>query len=294
MPDARDKDERKALEEEVWVAISAFEQILEAMPNDRASLEALSHAYGQIGDHAREKEYLIRYGNVLLDAGDASAAQSLIDRIRLHAAEDARAKALVDRIERLLAAPSADAVPAPAAVAKALGGGLGGARGGFSMADELSFAWRLMEAGQLTEEEYASVVHDLTEMSSSETLMTTSVLHALEFRTSKNLEKIMAFVAKDCGTPIVTLSSFAVTVEAMIILPLDFMIRRGVLVFEFIGSEALVAIMNPYNKALRAELAATINRACHFFIALPTDFDQALVRMRTQLEEKSAAEKAQA
>jgi hypothetical protein len=120
------------------------------------------------------------------------------------------------------------------------------------------------------------------------------VLHALEFRSSKNLDKIMAFVAKDCGTPVITLSSFASTLEAMILLPLDFMIRRGVIVFEFIGNEALVAIMNPYNKALRAELAATIGRPCHFFVALPSDFDQAIVRMRTQLEEKSAAEKAQA
>ena len=47
-------DNKKDLEAEIWNAINAFEQMLEAMPNDRVSLEALSHAYEQIGDHTSQ------------------------------------------------------------------------------------------------------------------------------------------------------------------------------------------------------------------------------------------------
>ena len=70
------KDKEKSLnaEEKIWDAISAFEQILEAMPDDRASLEALAHAYEQIGDHARAKDYTIRLGGVLVSESDAEAA----------------------------------------------------------------------------------------------------------------------------------------------------------------------------------------------------------------------------
>ena len=64
----------KELEEEIWSAISAFEQILEAMPNDRASLEALAHAYEQIGDQTRGLDYLIRLTQVVLEEGDGGTA----------------------------------------------------------------------------------------------------------------------------------------------------------------------------------------------------------------------------
>ena len=290
MSDARKGDDRKELEAEVWVAISAFEQILEAIPNDRASLEALSHAYGQIGDHVREKEYVIRLGNLLVDEGDRETSELLLDKLQPYLQEDPRAHVLVDRIHELLqgknlaALGSIAAAPARGPFETKL------SRGGFSMSDELSCAWNLLQANQLSQDEYASVVHDLSEMSAQDAAMTVSVLHALEFRTSKNLEKIMAFIAKDCETPIVNLASFAFPIEAMTLLPLDFMVRRGVVTFDFIGHDALIVIMNPYNRQLRAEVEANTNRKCHFFISLPSDFDQSIGRIRAYMEEKADAE----
>ena len=72
----------KGLEEEIWSAISAFEQILEAMPNDRASLEALTHAYEQIGDHTRSAEYAMQLAEVVIDSGDDKAAAELVEKLR--------------------------------------------------------------------------------------------------------------------------------------------------------------------------------------------------------------------
>ena len=88
------KDKSCDVESEVWAAIAAFEQILEAMPNDRASLDALADAYEQIGDLAKAKEYLVRLGNVLVDEGDVAAAQGILEKVRGYAGEDEAAEDL--------------------------------------------------------------------------------------------------------------------------------------------------------------------------------------------------------
>jgi tetratricopeptide (TPR) repeat protein len=108
------KKEKQDLEAEVWNAITAFEQILEAMPNDRASLEALSHAYEQIGDLTKAKEYFLRLGNVLMDEGDAAAGADLLERLRPFAADDEEAAELVSKIEAAGGGASAASATAPA------------------------------------------------------------------------------------------------------------------------------------------------------------------------------------
>jgi len=289
MAEEKDQDTRKKLEQEVWSAISAFEQILEAMPNDLASLEALAHAYEQIGDLTRAKEFLLRLGNVLLEESDVIAAKELVQKIAPYADEDPRAKDLIARIE--LAGIHAGEVVGETEISSVASSLREAARAhaAFSMADELSFAWNLMEAKELTQDEYAGIVHDLTEMSATDNNTTISVIHVLQFRASKNLDRIMGFLAKDCGTPIVNLGSFGFPVDAMTALDMQFMIRRGALVFGFIGAEALVAVMNPYNQQLRRDIETATGRKCHFFLSLPSEFDQALTRVRNQLAEKPVA-----
>ena len=98
----KEKKRKDNLEEEVWNAISAFEQILEAIPNDRASLDALSHAYGQIGDQTRAMDYLVRLGDVLVEEGDVEAARELLEKIKAGAEDDERARGLVVRIESMV------------------------------------------------------------------------------------------------------------------------------------------------------------------------------------------------
>jgi hypothetical protein len=133
------------------------------------------------------------------------------------------------------------------------------------------------------------VVHDLTEMSTSNSATTISVLHTLEFRAAKNLERIMNFASRQWVCPVVALGSFGYSVEAMTLLPMDFMVRRGVLCFGFIGPEALIVIMDPHNKALRADVELMTGKRCHFFMALPSEFDAAIARIKVQLDEKAAA-----
>jgi tetratricopeptide (TPR) repeat protein len=289
-----DKKSKEELESEVWSAIAAFEQILEAIPNDRASLEALSNTYEQIGDHTKAKEYMLRLGNVLLEEHDADAARQLVEHIRPYAADDSKVQSLIDRIEKLGGGQPAAAEPAAIEPElrqeKAKGGDR--SRVSFSMPDELAFAWNLLEAKELTQEEYSSVVQDLTEMSSVDSATTISVLHVLEGRAFKNLEKVMSFVSKECGTPIVALSCFDLRTESTSLLSKDFMLKRGAMVFELLGKDALAVVMNPYDRQLRKDVEAMAGRKCHFFMTPPPEFDKALETvLKGTAEQPGAAEK---
>lgn len=283
------------LEGEILNAIAAFEAILEAMPTDRSALETLLMAYEQIGDFAKASSYLKRFANVLIDEADAAAAANIVEKLVALAESDQEARDLLERLQLL-----ADEAPAPKHETGGSGGGgktpagtITGAgsfdephsnlRTTFNMNEELSFAYNLREAKQLTEEEYSSVMKDLTEMSSVESSTTVSVLHVLESRQFKNLEKIIAHVAKDCGTPVVSLTGFDCKPDEVNLLPWNFMTGRGVFVFELIGKSALVVVMNPYDQDLRKDISTTLARPCHFYMALPSEFDKALATLAEKI-----------
>ena len=298
--DKSPKQGKGALEEEVWSAIGAFEQILEAMPNDRASLEALLHAYEQIGDLVKAKEYLVRLANVLVEESDVEAGADLLERLKTFAADDAEVAQLVATLEALApagagtrSAGGAHAEPAEtdAHAAKSKGGPP--VRMVFSMADELAFAWNLLEAKELTQEEYASVVQDLTEMSTSESPSTISVLHVMEARGFKNIERVLGYVAKECETPIILPSNFVLNYDTVTILNSELMVKRGIFVFDRVGQDLLLVIMNPYDKQLRKEVEAQTGRKCHFFVTLPSEFDRALGKANEIITEKQAQASAQ-
>ena len=275
-------------EGEVWSAITAFEQILEAMPEDRSSLEALSHAYAQIGDHARAKDYLVRLTRVILNEGDSAAAADLLEKLRPYVNDDAEVRELVESIQQISTeSPALEApVSAPAAAPAAP------VRMAFRMADELSFAWNLHEAGQITQDEYAQVVQDLSEMSVGNSETTISLLHVLQGRAFKNLEQIIGYAAGQCGTPIVSLANFEVQYQACRLLPVKFMIARGALPFDLLGSHALVVVLNPYDKQLREDVQVLAGCPCDFFVTLPSDFDLGLERVKSLTAEAEIEGKA--
>ncbi len=280
MATANDEAPQHDAESEVWSAIAAFETILEAMPDDRASLETLSHAYEHIGDQAKTLEYLLRLGDVIVRDGDAEAASHIAEKLKAFGSDDERLISVVERLERL-----GSEAQSPAGTEEvSTGGGAGAPSHAFRVADELSFAWRLFEAGELTQEEYASVAQDLSEMSADDHLSTASVLHTLEARAFSGMERLMGYVARDAQTPIVSLLSFDIQKETHSLLPTEFIIRRGAVVFDLIADDALVVVMNPYDEALREQVQARVGKPCHFFISLPAEFDAAVARIAESAE----------
>lgn len=268
---------KKSAESEVWNAIAAFEQILEAMPDDRVALETLYEAYEQIGDAARSVEYLCRLGESIANEGDAPAAQGILDKLAAHENSVPAARQAAERLRALLST-HAPTMPAEAKSQEEI------RRKPSTINSELTLAWNLRQAKRLTDEEYSSVVQDLTDILARKTKGTVSVLHALHDRNFKDLDKVLAFLSKDSGFPLVSLSNFEIQRETMQLLPVDFMVQRGALVFETMGKDALVAVLNPYNRELQSDVQKLTECSCHFYLVNAADFDNAVENVRKAIK----------
>jgi hypothetical protein len=277
-------------ESEIWSAISAFETILEAIPDDRSSLETLSHAYDHIGDQTKTLEYLLRLGQVIVRDGDSESAGYISEKLKHFGSADADLLAVCEQLDALQA--TVPVVEDSTAVTDTHAGissrdAAATSTPGFRVADELSFAWKLFKAGELTQEEYAGVAQDLTEMSADDHLSTISVLHTLEQRAFNGLDRLMGFVSRDTRTPIISLLSFELQGPATSLLPVDFMIRRGVIVYGLLADDALVVVMNPDDSGVRLDIESRIGKQCHFFMALPSEFDVAISSIKDSAPSES-------
>ena len=293
MSDDDSNKSKEDMEAEVWSAINAFETILEAMPRDRPSLETLSHAYGQIGDHTRAREYMVRLVDVLLDDGDMTAAKEVVAKLRPHVDENEEIAGMVSRYDAV--ADEAGSEPEVAEISPEAdepedGGLVAGVdyKLTVDISPELEFAYNLLGQNELTQDEYSSVVSDLTEMSARENV-TVSMLHVLYDRGFRNLERVLGYVSKECNTPLITVSYFNLEESVVTRLPFPFIQRRGALCFEQVEGESLVAILNPYDTALRQEVEKLLGGRCYFYLVSPGDFDESLTKVQTILSNRESA-----
>jgi len=266
-------------EADVWNAIGQFEKILEVMPNDRFSLETLADAYEKIGDHTRAKDYLLRLANVLADENDEDTAHDLLQKLKLLDQSDQNVKDTIARLEGLqskkVMAVIIDGEQTPAS------------RQGH-IAAEISMAWNLLQSKKLSQEEYSLIVHDLSENSGGAVDIPVSTLHALHDRNYSGMNEIMSFVATACNTPMICLANFELQKDVCALLTLEFMTNRGAIVFETIGHDALVAILNPYDDQLKMDVEGLIGKDCHYFFVAPEDFDGARGKIKKILAEPVA------
>lgn len=267
-------------ESEVWQAISAFEQILEVMPDDRSSLETLSHAYEHVGDRARALDYLLRLANVVLAEGDAETALHVRERLAEYGEADEQVRSMLQQLQALQVGGDADLGAGLAAVEEKKEKPKRSPRV-FRVTDELAFAWKLLEAGEISQEDYSVLAQDLAELSADPHLSTVSVLHVLDAKAYSGMERVLGYVSRDAKTPLVSVQAYEVSPEQAGLLPVDFMIQHGVVIFGALLDELLVAVMNPYNQSLREDVAAYTGRPCHFFMTPPHEFDTLITLLKS-------------
>lgn len=261
--------------------LKAFEQILEVMPNDRETLEAALMTAHHCGEEEKALGYRLRLADCLVADNDEVELAPILDLLR--ASEDPRAKewvALYDQKEEsghsseMHVQLIEDDQPIQV-----------------SVSDEMDLAWKLFEHGDLTQDEYASVVRDLTELSTSENKETISVLHALEATHHKNLERILDYLSEATRTPYISLACFDLRAECAQFLSAAFIRHRGALVFDLMGTDLLVAVLNPLNKRLRADIEDKTGHHCHFYLTRASEFETAMHKLiATQTEQGDNAE----
>ncbi len=274
-------DQRKDMDSdsEVWQAISAFEQILEVMPDDRSSLETLSHAYEHVGDRARALDYLLRLAKVVLAEQDAETAMHVQERLSEYSEAGEEVASMIRQLQELCpdeqtvteaAASAPDEKAKPAATTRA-----------FRVTDELAFAWKLLESGEISQEDYSTLAQDLAELSTDPHLSTVSVLHVLETKAYRGMERVMGYASRDTKTPLISLQSYEVSPELAGQLPIEFMIQHGIVIFGALLDDLMVAVMNPYNLQMREHIEECTGKACHFFMTPPAEFDTLMTLLKS-------------
>jgi tetratricopeptide (TPR) repeat protein len=272
--DSNNTEPQKAASE-MREAILAFEQILEALPDDRLALETLIEAYEEIGDRQKALDYLLRLARVVVAEADAEAAPKVMEKLQALGAKSPAAKELIDRLAKLTAPREAPAATEPVR------------RKAVDIAPELALAWNLAQAGELSQEDYASVAHDLSENSMRTVVVPVTVQHVLYDRGFKQIDKVLQFLSTNSGLPIIPLGQFELQKEAYSLLPLDFMTHRAAMVFELMDSDALVALLNPYDTELREEVKRLTRRTCFFYLTTALAYDSCLEKIRKAIEAES-------
>lgn len=281
MADKTKPSSEDTLREEARQALRTFEHILEIMPDDQGTLEAVIMAAEQCGEAEKALNNRMHLVEVLLAHGDAGSASDHITALR--SSDDPRARSWLaahDLKERGMAnmevvAASREPLKTPAA---------GASRIETDISGEIDLAWKLLEHEYVSQEEYAALVKDLTEVSSANRDETVSVLHALESSHHKNLEQILMFVSQSSRTPYISLACFTVRAELLPFLRDDFIAHRGALVFEMMGRELLVGVLNPFNTGLRAAVEKEAGRPCHFYLVRASEFEEARKRLRETVQ----------
>jgi hypothetical protein len=289
-------------------AIAFFGNILQTMPDDRVSLEVLTQAYAQVGELARSHECLVRLADVMVRERDHDGCEHVRELLRRQAGSAASVDAALNRVVAFLggsgSAPARAAENAPVAprsVARAAAAAVRKAnplsdagRRRTIISEEMNLAWDLQQGGVLSEEHYAAVVRDLTDLSSSEVPVTISALHALQFRNFANVEQVLLYVSGKSETPIIPLASFDPQGTAFSALPIEYMVVQGVIPFECLGPDLLVALLNPLNERVRREVQELVGQRCHFFLVSPSEFDTTMETIKNRYPAVATLRKQQA
>jgi hypothetical protein len=101
------------------------------------------------------------------------------------------------------------------------------------------------------------------------------------------MDKILGFLSAETSTPCVDVSRFEIDPDVAELIPLQDSKRLGVMAFESLGNEVMVAIMNPVDENLRKTVSAYLGRRTHFYLTSPEEFQNAIDEL-SQLLKKNA------
>lgn len=256
-------------------AIALFEGILQTSPDDQVALEALSLAYEQTGNPPLARATLLRLAQVIIRKNAQDAAPAVIERLRPLIENDFDALEALRSLEVLAADREPGTQPAVSTPAPAPKRRSGVALRRQLLRREMDLAWKLLEAQELTQEEYATLVEDLSRLVTDERQATVSLLHALADRGFQGLDRVMRYLARTSKVPFLALESFDLQPFTSARVSLDDFLRQGALPFGEIGGEWLVALLSPLDRELRQELSDQLGGRCHFYLVTPEAFDAA-------------------
>lgn len=259
--------------------VSYFEEMLKIMPEDRTTLEFLVVAYEQMGQREKSENALVSLANLLIKQNDLTAAEALLPR--LESAALSAAKVLALRVKRLIA-PAPDLTPeVPKALTESE---IIAEISRKAVESEISLVRDGLAQGALTAADAETVEQQLKDSPADGRLFLISALSILEKENQAAAEKALAYLADRSGLAPVPLEAFEPRKDLAAGFPADLMRVRGFVPFAKLGETVLVAMLNPLDDELRAQLSE--GRKCNFYLASASAVEQHLAKF-FEGEEKS-------
>jgi tetratricopeptide (TPR) repeat protein len=267
----------------VWEAIKTYESVLEKSPDDSNTLESLAQAYETAGDAAMAHDCSLRLAKIYREGEAWAELRRLAEHLLQLNPSDDVAEALRDEaLQKLVSeAPSEGAkddqgAPPPPKP-----------RLMFDLSGELEQAWFLLQNEMISQEQYEAAIAALTESRmSTASESTLSLLQELASMDRIYMDKIVGFLSAQTNTPYVDVSQFEVRDEVCELIPVQDSRRLGILVFEQMGDEVQVAIMNPVDENLKTRIREYLQRRVHFFLTAPENFQVAIEGIVTRKARK--------
>ena len=267
-------DSTRAREELQQTAIM-LDQILEVMPDDLFTLRALYETLLKLELPEQALDCLKRLDDAVRTVQNSEMITFVIRQYESIADEMPELQKRIERLQELQMV--ADLLNGPTSISAPSGGRKGG------IESEMALAWDLFQDEQLSQEEYSNVLHDLAEMSSREMSVPVTVFHILHDRNFSRFERLLTHLCQKSGVPIISLNQFNENEELREVLPLDFISHHGALPFAQVGSDLLLAVLNPLDKELLRRAGELSGRSCHAYLVTPQEYDQRLAQIKKAL-----------
>lgn len=274
-------------------AIQAFEQILELFPEDIGALESLAAAYEQGNDFERALEMNCRLVKLHQDSAQWDKVAPLAEKILAQDPANAEVKGYLDKANKKLNDYKAE-IAEKAAGIKTYGDL------SVDMNGEYELGAFLLQSGVVTQEQYQASLDNLKKnLGSSSQSATLCLLAELQAIDGLDIERIIDFLCKETDTPFIEVLRCEID-EGLAdgIIPLKKCKRLGVLPLGVIGTEIMLAYLNPLPTGLRINVESYLqDYKLHFFLTAPVDLETALQRLidkreKAALESKQANEEA--
>ncbi len=257
--------------------VAYFEQMLQIMPEDRTTLEFLVVAYDQLGRHADGQKSLVSLAKILIKDRDLEALEGLLPR--LEASDNAEARALALKV-RTMVAPEPDLTPeTPREMTPEERVSMVSRK---AIEAELSLVDSLAADGLVDADEAKHVREQIGASPTDGRVFLISALQILEKENPRLSEKCIAHLADAFGTPPVPLAAFDIPRDLVSKFSSATLRIRGAVPFATLGAHALVAVLNPSDEALKAELSAVM--ACRFYLADAASVEAALAKAFPSVE----------
>jgi hypothetical protein len=260
--------------EELQQTAAMLEQILEVMPDDLFTVRALFETSLKLELPEKAFDFLKRLDDGARTAQNAEMIAFVLGQYADIADDMPEVRKRMERLQELQMVTHLvdDDVPVKPA-----------AHRDTAIDSEMALAWDLLQDDQLSQEEYSGVLHDLTEMSSREVSVPVTVLHILHDRNFSRFDRLMTHLCQKSGVPIIALGQYDEREELRDVLPLEFISHHGALPFAQVGSDLLLAVLNPQDKELVRRAGELAVRRCHACLVSPQEYDQRLALIKKEL-----------